>query len=69
MDKLDYALEAIRNCDFCYGRGYQGWVNGEDYDVEPCDCNPNDILLDDEGNVLWHDEMLFDTIFTTQEAY
>lgn len=69
MDKLEYALEAIRNCDLCYGKGYHGWTNGEDFDMEDCDCNPYGIILDEDGSVLYHDELLFDELFTTQEAY
>lgn len=57
MDKLEMAIEVIRNCDLCYGRGYIGWANGEDYEVEDCECNPNGLILD-EDEVVWDNGLL-----------
>jgi hypothetical protein len=39
MDKLTYALNTIRNCDFCFGKGTLYWSVGEDYDFQDCECN------------------------------
>ena len=69
MDKLENAVKAIRDCDLCYGKGYHGYANGEDFDMEDCDCNPHGIIFDEDGSVLYHDGLLFDELFTTQEAY
>ena len=71
MDKLEYALNTIRNCDFCYGKGYHGFANGEDYDTETCECNTYDIILDDDGDVIWDNGLLSQnelSIFATSEA-
>ena len=29
------------DCDTCYGKGWLFYGGNEDYNVEPCDCNPN----------------------------
>ena len=71
MDKLEYALRTIANCDLCYGRGYTGWANGEDYDVEDCECNPYGLILDEDGSVIWDNGLLSESelsIFATAEA-
>jgi hypothetical protein len=68
MDKLEYALRTIANCDLCNGLGYQGWANGEDFDVEDCVCNPYGLILE-EGEVIWDNGLLSEPeLFTTQEA-
>ena len=68
MDKLEYALRTIANCDFCYGKGYIGWANGEDYDVEDCECNPYGLILED-GEVIWDNGLISEPeLFLTQEA-
>ena len=41
MSKVKNALAEIANCKLCNGLGYEGWSNGEDYDIEWCDCNPS----------------------------
>lgn len=39
-------IETIKfDCDTCNGAGYLYWSNGEDFDVETCDCNLNDGML------------------------
>ncbi len=48
MDKLDYALKAIRNCNACEGKGNLYWGIGEDFDFETCECNPYELILDEE---------------------
>lgn len=69
MDKLEYALRTIANCDLCYGRGYQGWANGEDFDVEDCECNIYGIILDDDGSVIYDNGLLSEPeLFATMEA-
>ena len=68
MDKLEYALRTIQNCDLCYGQGYHGFANGEDYDMEDCECNPYGLIIED-GEVIWDNGLLSEPeLFTTQEA-
>jgi hypothetical protein len=68
MDKLEYALRTIENCDLCNGIGAQYWANGDDYDFEDCVCNPYGIILDD-GEVIWDNGLLSEPeLFTTMEA-
>jgi hypothetical protein len=68
MDKLEYALRTIANCDLCYGQGYHGYANGEDYDMEDCECNPYGLIIED-GEVIWDNGLLSEPeLFTTMEA-
>ena len=68
-EKLEYALRQIASCDFCGGKGYHGWSNGEDYDVEDCDCNPYGIILDDDGSVIYDNGLLSEPeLFASMEA-
>ena len=53
MNKLEYALNTIANCDLCNGKGVNYWANGEDYDFEDCICNPYGIIFDHDGEVIW----------------
>ncbi len=69
MDKLEYALKQIRNCDFCNGKGVDYFGNGEDYDFEDCICNPYGIILDDDGDVIWDNGLISEPeLFRTLEA-
>jgi hypothetical protein len=69
MDKLEYALKQIRNCDLCEGRGVDYWSNGEDYDFEDCICNPYGLILDDDGDVIFDNGLLSEPeLFRTLEA-
>ena len=69
MDKLEYVLRQIRNCDLCLGKGVNYWSNGEDYDFEDCICNPYGIILDDDGDVIWDNGLLSEPeLFATMEA-
>ena len=69
MDKLEYALRTIANCDFCYGKGYIGFANGEDYDVEDCECNIYGLILDEDGSVIYDNGLLSEPqLFSTMEA-
>ena len=69
MDKLEYALRQIRNCDLCLGKGVNYWSNGEDYDFEDCICNPYGIILDDDGDVIWDNGLLSEPeLFANMEA-
>ena len=71
MDKLEYALRTIQNCDFCNGTGNLSWTNGDDYDFETCECNPYELILDENGDVLWDNGLLSEpelSIFATSEA-
>jgi len=68
MDKLEYALRTIQNCDLCYGLVYHGYANGEDYDVEDCECNPYGLILED-GEVIYDNGLLSEPqLFATMEA-
>ena len=68
MDKLEYALRTIQNCDLCYGLGYHGYANGEDYDVEDCECNPYGLILEN-GEVIYDNGLLSEPqLFSTMEA-
>jgi hypothetical protein len=58
MDKLEYALRQIANCDLCLGRGVDYWSNGEDYDFEDCICNPYGLILDEDGSVIFDNGLL-----------
>ena len=51
MSKIKNALDEILNCELCNGLGYEGWANGEDYDIEWCECNPERLIVQDEGQV------------------
>ena len=71
MDKLEYALRTIQNCDFCNGTGNLSWTNGDDYDFETCECNPYELILDENGDVLWDNGLLSEpelAILGTKEA-
>ena len=48
MSKIKNALDEILNCNLCKGLGYEGWTNGEDYDIEWCECNPNHLIVDED---------------------
>ena len=30
------------DCSACYGKGYVYYGGNEDWNIETCDCNPND---------------------------
>ena len=69
MDKLEYALRTIANCDLCSGKGVNYWANGEDYDFEDCICNPYGIILDDDGDVICDNGLISEPeLFATMEA-
>ena len=48
MSKIKNAYADILNCTICNGLGYQGWANGEDFDIEWCDCNPQHLTIDED---------------------
>ena len=71
-DKLELAIRLITNCKLCYGKGYFGWANGEDYSVEDCECNIYGIILDEDGDVIYDNGLSTESdlaIFATGEAY
>lgn len=47
MSKVKEHLQQILDCSDCYGQGVIYWGNGEDYDFEYCDCNPNRFIIED----------------------
>ena len=69
MDKLEYALSLIAKCDLCNGEGFQYWGNEEDFDFETCICNIYELILDEDGSVLWDNGLLSEPeLFNTAEA-
>ena len=58
MDKLEYALRQIANCDLCNGKGVDYFGSGDEYDFEDCICNPYGIILDHDGEVIWDNGLL-----------
>lgn len=78
MDKLEYALRTIAACDICDGKGNLYWSSGDEFDSEVCVCNTYELILDDNGDVLWDNGMLSEpelienfyglSIFATGEA-
>ena len=69
MDKLEYALRLIANCDYCGGKGNLYYGNGDDYDFEVCPCNIYELILDEDGDVIWDNGLLSEPeLFATMEA-
>lgn len=72
LDKLEMAIRLIENCQECNGRGYHYFGNGEDfYDAEACQCNLYDIILDEDGDVIYDNGLSSESelsIFATSEA-
>ena len=72
LDKLEMALRLIQNCQLCNGKGHHYWGNGEDYfDAEACECNIYDIILDQDGDVIYDNGLSSESelsIFATSEA-
>ena len=69
MDKLEYALRTIQNCDLCNGKGNLYYGNGDDYDFEVCECNTYELILDEDGSVIWDNGLLSEPeLFATAEA-
>jgi hypothetical protein len=53
MSKIKNALAEIANCQTCYGKGVTGWVSPDgDFDFDYCECNPNSLILDEDGQVI-----------------
>ena len=51
MSKIKMLLDEIINCSDCNGQGINYWANGEDFDIEYCDCNPYRLILEN-GEVI-----------------
>lgn len=68
MNKLEIAVDRIKNCHLCEGKGVYTWSNGEDYDFENCVCNEYEIIFDHDGGVIWADESLEATIWESAEV-
>jgi hypothetical protein len=43
MSKMKQLLDEIINCDLCNGKGWVFFGNAKEYDVESCECNPNEL--------------------------
>ena len=46
MSLMKNEIEEILNCKMCNGLGYEGWVIGDEFDIEWCECNPNHLTLE-----------------------
>jgi hypothetical protein len=70
MNKLEIALDLIAKCDFCNGKGYSYWGSANDeYEIESCICNVYDLILDENGDVIWDNGLLSEPeLFTSMEA-
>ena len=69
MEKLEYLIRIIENCEMCNGVGVLYWQHDEDYEFETCECNPYDLMLDEVGNVIYDNGLLSEgELFTTAEA-
>jgi hypothetical protein len=69
MDKLEIALNLIAKCDLCNGKGYQYWGDNDNYEFESCPCNVYDLILDDDGDVIWDNGLISEPeLFATMEA-
>jgi hypothetical protein len=69
MDKLEYALRTIQNCNLCNGKGVDYFGNGDAYDFEDCICNPYGLILDEDGSVIFDNGLLSEPeLFATMEA-
>lgn len=68
MNRIETAVDRIKNCHLCSGKGVYTWSNGEDYDFENCVCNEYEIIFDHEGEVIWADESLEATIWESAEV-
>jgi hypothetical protein len=70
MDKLEIALSIIAKCDLCNGKGYSYWGSSDDeYEIESCECNLYDLILDENGDVIWDNGLLSEPeLFSTAEA-
>ena len=68
-EKLEYALRQIASCEMCGGKGYIGYTNGEDWDIEDCDCNTYGLILDEDGDVIYDNGLLSEPeLFASMEA-
>jgi hypothetical protein len=69
MEKLEYLIQQIQNCDLCNGQGAHYYGNGEDFfDFETCICNPYDLIIDG-GDVIYDNGLLSEPeLFSTSEA-
>ena len=43
MGKMKELYTEIINCDLCNGKGWVFFGNAKEYDVESCECNPNEL--------------------------
>ena len=68
MEKLEYIVNQILNCDLCNGVGAQYFSNGEDYDFEDCICNPCGIILDGKDVIFDNGILSENQLFATREA-
>jgi hypothetical protein len=68
MEKLEYIVNQILDCDLCNGVGAQYFSNGEDYDFEDCICNPYGIILDGKDVIFDNGILSENQLFATGEA-
>jgi hypothetical protein len=48
MSYIKNALDEILFCSICNGLGYSGWANDEDFSFEFCECNPHNLIIENE---------------------
>ena len=46
-------INKIKNCADCFGQGVVGWISADgDYDFEYCECNPDNLIFDHDGELV-----------------
>ena len=48
MSYMKHALDKILNCNICLGQGHLGWANDIDFDFDSCECNPYNLIIENE---------------------
>jgi len=62
MSKMKAILDEILNCPNCNGKGVFYYGNDEDFDFESCFCNPYDVILDEDGSVVYDNGLLIEEV-------
>jgi hypothetical protein len=52
MSYIKNALDEILFCSICNGQGYLGWANEIDFSFESCECNPFNLIIENEMEVM-----------------
>ena len=63
MSKMKAVLDEILNCENCNGKGVFYYGDGEEFfDFESCFCNPYDVILDQDGSVVYDNGLLIEEV-------